>query len=696
MRKKQSAIGLLCLLLLLIPLHHSAAAGLQQGSGEIYETLFTGTGSTLSGISLTREYFEVMEYWSVEGVEVNLHFQISQIAKDTLSSITLSLNGTPFYTFRPTLQNNGEQQITVPAPKAFLKKGSNTLTVQGYLRSAVSDAGCTVDQTADHWLHLYNTSSVSVAYTSLPLSGGISDFYSRFTGIDTVRENGSLLAVPEGGSGAELESAVYALSGFAGASSLDDKIIPLLPYGSSSLQDRQAVVLVAMYDRLPAELKPLLSSKEDLASHAVIQLLNKDTRPLLVVTSRDESLLVKAGRLIANRELMEQMKGDLKVVDETTETAAPELPISSSLNFTETGDRITGPYHQEQNYFIPLPANRAIADSGRISLDFRYAGNLDFDRSLVTVSINDTPIGSKKLTPELANGDRLNLAIPSNLGISGNFSVKVAFDLELPGAKCSPNMDQMPWAYIDKSSMMKLNTKDRSELLLGNYPYPFLRDGVYSHVAVILPQSRDDYTYQSLANIFNLLGKYAAGNTGDVHFYDDTADADHLKNNNIIAIGTYRNNRIIRDHNDKLYFKFNSDGTSLESNEKMSIDKGYGTEIGTLQLIPSPFQPGLGMLAVTGADSEEYYLASKLIASEAERWKVFGDGVAVDKDGNVNAFRFKVIADAVQDSVAQDIMGRKDVLGFIAAAVLTLALVLLSLILLLRKHLKKRGDKRES
>ncbi|MRN54075.1 cellulose biosynthesis cyclic di-GMP-binding regulatory protein BcsB [Paenibacillus monticola] len=692
--KKQLAMLVLCLSLFFIQIDGAAAAVLQKDSNLTYETLFTGTDVSLSGSSSQQQYFKVMNYWNVDELRINLHFQISQITEDQNSSVTLSLNGSPFYTFRPSVQNNGEQQLTITAPKGFLKEGSNTLTIQGYLRTArVDNQICSVDNSPDNWLHLFNTSSIAVRYTPKALSGGISDFSERFSGIDTLTDNHSLLAVPDKSTAVELESATYALSGLASTNTLSDRTIPLLPYRGDTVKTKEAVVLIAMYDHVPASLKAQLSTTEDLGTHALIQLVNKDTQPTLVVTSKDESLLIKAGRLLGNRDLMGQISSELLVIDDATEVATPAFSLSSDITFTETGDKLTGPNHQEQTYFVSLPSNRSIADSGKISLDFRYAENLDFDRSLVTVSINGTPIGSKKLTQELANEDTLNFSIPQNLNISGNFSVNVAFDLELPSAICTPNTQQMPWAYISKDSGLHLNTKDRTDLLFNNYPYPFLRDEVYNHVAVVLPDEMDDYSYQSLSNVFNLLGQYASGNTGDVHFYTDSVSADNLKNNNIIAIGTYKNNKVIRDNNDKLYFQYNSEGTTFHSNEKMSIEEQYGAQMGTLQLIDSPYEGGHGLLAVTGVSSEEYYLASKLIASESSKWKVYGDGVVTDKDGNISAYRFKTASGAAKDSVVQRIIDRSDMLAFVVAIVLVLTMVILSLILLLRKHMKKRGDK---
>lgn len=698
MIKKQMILWALCLSLVLIQLPAAAAAAALPGAGKLtYETSFTGSDTSLSGGEAQQQYFSVMDYWNVDNVKINLHFQISQITKDQQSSVTLSLNGTPFYSFRPSPGNNGEQMLSIPVPKGFLKEDSNTLTLQGDLKTAGDDNQvCYVDNSPDNWLHFFNTSGIAVTYTSKALTGGIRDFSERFSGIDTVKSNKSLMTVPENASSAELESATYALSGFAKGNALTDKTIGMLPYRKDSVQDKNAVVLVAMYDHVPGELKQLLSGTEDLTTHALIQLVSKDTRPTLVITSKDESLLIKAGRMAASTGLMSQMNSDLKVIDDATEVNEPAYVISSDVTLTETGDKLSGPNHREQTYFVSLPSNRSIADSGKISLDFRYAENLDFARSLVTVSINDTPIGSKKLTKELANGDTLTLTVPQNLGISGNFSVKVTFDLEMQSAVCTPNTEQMPWAYIGKESLLHLNTKDRTDLLFNNYPYPFLRDGIYNHVAVVLPQEMDDYTYQSLANVFNLLGQYTSGNTGDIHYYTDEVSADNLKNNNILAIGSYKNNKVIRDSNDKLYFRYSKDGATLVSNEKMSIEEQYGAEIGTLQLVDSPYESGRGFMAVTAVNPGDYYLASKLIASEKDKWKVYGDGVVADKDGNVSAYRFKTVTGAEPDSALSQIVERTDVLGFVIAVVLTVALVLVALLLLLRKHMKKRGDKHET
>ncbi|MFE5322814.1 cellulose biosynthesis cyclic di-GMP-binding regulatory protein BcsB [Paenibacillus sp. NPDC056579] len=656
-----------------------------------YGTVLSDT-SLSGGFTSTEQFFRVEDYWKVDSVTLQLDYKTSTLTQTERSSVTLLINGSPFHSFRPTVGDADMQRLNVTVPAALIVPGVNTLSIQGHLETTVPNPNlvCLPTTNRDNWLHILDSSAINVKHSNEAMKNSIRDFNRRFIGMDTTNDGLNAVAVSEKGHPAELEAAVYALSGFAKASPVKDKVIPLVPYGEETLKGKQAVVAIALYDNLSPSLKPLLS-RSDVQDKALIQLVRMADQPTLVITSSDPGLLIKAGRLAANQSLLGQLDADTKVVDSTTEVATPQVDVSRNVTLTEAGDKLTGALHREKTYFIALPGNRSIADASKLSLDFRYARNLDFSRSMVTVLIDKTPIGSKKLSTELANGDHMEMTIPKDLNISGNFSVTVAFDLELEDAGCIDTQDQMPWAFIDKKSMLQLNTKDRAELLLNNYPYPLLRDGSYNQVAVVLPKERESYTYATLTNLFNLLGQYAQTNTGEVRFFDDAVSADNLKARQVIAIGSYRDNKIIRDNNDKLYFKYDPNGGGFVSNEKMSIDADYGKRIGTLQLIDSPYEAGSGLLAVTGSGAEYTYLASKMLAVEGTLWKVFGDGVVADKDGNVQAFRFKKQAEPEGPSTIGNILERRDVLGFMVAVILVIVLVLVSLILMVRKYRKKRG-----
>ncbi|WP_336789925.1 cellulose biosynthesis cyclic di-GMP-binding regulatory protein BcsB [Paenibacillus sp. MMO-177] len=654
-----------------------------------YETPMPET-SLLGTNAYAQQFFQVPDYWNVESAAFRLDYKVSQLTLNDLSVVTLKLNGKPFYTLKPGTETNRKVTRTIGLPLEYLKSGVNELTIEGVIQTRNnSDRMCVPTQDQGSWLQIFDSSGVDVQYSPKPVGASISDFNRHFLGLDTIQDGQAGVFVPEEGDLNETEAAVYALSGLTGVSQDTSHPISLLPYQTSNLQGKTLRILVALSQHLPADIRSKLSETA-LQDKALIQLIQSDTSSLLVVTSDNADMLKKAGRFIGNHALMEQLQGTSKLVDESTEVNTPAQSISRYFPLTDSGDKLTGPSHREKSYFITLPSNRSIAEASKLSLDFRYATNLDFDRSMVTVLVNNVPIGSKKLSAELAGGDNLELTIPKNLGISGNFTITTAFDLEIKNAECTGNQDQMPWAFVSKDSVLQLNTKDRTDMLFNNYPYPFLRDGSFNRVAVVLPQTQDNYTYAALSNLFNLMGQFATSNTGEIRFYTDDVKESELKDRQIIAIGTYADNRYIRENNDKLYFQYDKQGEGFLSNEKISIEEGYGKRIGTLQLIDSPYGKGHGFLAITGSSSEYVYLASKLVGNAGSLYKIFGDGAMVDKDGEVHAFRFKKEAVSEAPAVVTRVLERGDVVNFMIAFMLVLALVLVSLVLLVRKHRKKR------
>jgi Bacterial cellulose synthase subunit. len=687
-RAGMAALAIALIVALLIPGAGtlSAAAAQVQKSYEapMSETSLIGTNA------YAQQFFQVPDYWNVESASFRLDYKVSQLTINDLSVVTLKLNGKPFYTLRPGTETNKKVTRAIGLPLEYLKSGVNELTIEGVIQTKTNaDQMCIPAQDQGSWLQIFDSSGVEIKYGLKPVGASISDFSRHFSGMDTVHDGLAAVFVPEEGDLNETEAAVYALSGLTGVSGDNSPIIPLLPYRADNVSNKPFGILVGLAKNLPPDVRAKLN-ETSLQDKALIQLIQNDTSSLLVATSDNEELLKKAGRFIGNSALMEQLQGSSKLVDEETEVNTPALNISRYFPLTDSGDKVTGPSHREKNYFITLPSNRAVAEASKLSLDFRYASNLDFDRSMVTVLVNNVPIGSKKLTAERAGGDNLELTIPKNLGISGNFTITTAFDLEIKNAVCTGNQDQMPWAFVSKDSVLQLNTKDRTDMLFNNYPYPFLRDGSFNRVAVVLPQTRDNYTYAAISNLFNLMGQFATSNSGEIRFYTDDVAESELKDRQIIAIGSYADNRYIRDNNDKLYFQYDGKGEGFQSNEKISIEEGYGKRVGTLQLIDSPYGKGHGFLAVTGSSSEYVYLASKLVGNSANLYKIFGDGAMVDKDGQINAFRFKKEAAPQEPTVISQVIDRGDVVSFMIAIMLVLVLVLVSLVFLVRKHRKTK------
>ncbi|MCR2807816.1 cellulose biosynthesis cyclic di-GMP-binding regulatory protein BcsB [Paenibacillus soyae] len=669
----------------------------ERAGAERFPIILSQEDWSLSGsYASSQSGFQIPDYWQVKQATLSLNYEATALARQETSSVTLLLNGTPFYSFRPPADGQKRYNVQVAVPTDLLRSGSNTLTVQGGIRTAEEERLCAEEDRQDNWLRLFATTSLQIDYEPRPLDGTIRDFAARFGGLDVVQDRMNAVVIPENGGSAELEAAAYAVAGFAKASTLQEEPIELLSLSDPRWLSRAVTVVVALREHLPAELDALLE-KRDWSREAALQLAQTNGRHVLIVTGDDPVLLAKAGRLLGNQELVSQLGRSLAIVTADTNVDTPEVQVSRNELLTAGGVRIDGPRHQERSFFISLPANRAIAEASKVRLDFRYAKNLDFNRSLVTILIDGKPIGSKRLSEELADADTLTLPIPKNLNISGNFMITAAFDLEVEGDYCLPDNGQTPWAYIAETSMLQLNTKDNTDLLFENYPYPFLRDGLFHKVAVVLPiEERGGDIYAAVGYLFSLLGQYADSNAGEVRFFFDDEPAETWRDRNVIAIGSFKQHALIRSVNESLFFRYDTEGRAFVSNEKRSLDPEYGARLGSLQLIASPYEAGHALLAVTGPDTGGIRQVSRLIASEAERWKVWGDAVLVDRDGIVNSYRFKEQAEAVPERTLESVFSRSDMLRFLTAAALILVLVLLSLLLMARKYRKKRGGQGEA
>lgn len=182
---------------------------------------------------------------------------------------------------------------------------------------------------------------------------------------------------------------------------------------------------------------------------AVAKIVYQNNKHYLIVTSKDSDLLIKASRYLANQELMKESDQDQVTITNNTQTFTAGVKNDGDYQLTQQNVQLVGAGHQEATFFVNLPVNLTNASGSVIKLDIRYAKNLNFNRSLVTVYINNTAIGSQRLKANDADDDSLTVKVPADLALNGQFVVRVAFDLVQSGANNTVQSDgQTPWACV--------------------------------------------------------------------------------------------------------------------------------------------------------------------------------------------------------------------------------------------------------
>lgn len=399
-----------------------------------------GDQSLTGPLSSQTIYFQILDYWNVDQAQINLDYQVSQLTKRERSNLTFVINDAKFHSLELTATETNNQHVQLTIPKELLKKGVNTLVIQGSVSTIDDEEVCRITTTPADWLHIFKSSNVGVLYRTQQLTDSIKDFHKRFSGIDTIAHRQVAVLVAGQADLSELESATYVLSSYAKIENRDEEVIPVAQLNDEEFNQVPYQIIIGLYDHLPSNLKKEITEK-DLANGAQIKLINNGQQHILLLTAKSGADLIKGSRFIANSQLMSEITQNQKNVGKDTVTDTPAIESEKLFHLNNQGEKLVGPFHQEKQFFVSLPSNRSIASNSEVYLKFRYSENLDFNRSLVTISINGIPIGSQKLSIDKAQEDELVITVPKDLDVAGDFTLTVGFDLEIQDLPCTPRQD---------------------------------------------------------------------------------------------------------------------------------------------------------------------------------------------------------------------------------------------------------------
>ena len=645
----------------------------------------------MTGIeSLFTEHFNAGD-WNIRATSITLRFTATELA----DNISLSLNGQPFYSQHVVPSTNGEtQKLTAKLPIADIKSGQNSVTVSAYMASG-SDK---ITSAKSESMLLSRESSVSLQYLPRASVSTITDFCGQFVSIDALENKQSAVAVRSNADDTELTAVALVMAGISKQATMFYSNIGLMTADNEkALYSGKYRIYISKYGALLSGIAERLSAEEKQAAQngAVMVLLNSQNgESVLLLTGSNDVALVNAAKLIGNSAYLAQMKTTWRGVSADENVLMKKTEVDQYRPLTASGTSLTGLGEQSATYYIEFPNNRKLLYSSQISLLMRYSDNLDFDVSMVTVYINDKPIGSKKLAEDKAQGDFAFFNIPSDMQISGNFSIKVQFDLEVKNDGSEGEQNTAPWAWISGDSMLKITSKNADLLIFENYPGPFVEDGAFNKAVVVLPDSPGPADLDAMRLILLTMGRFLDDNTGSLRIAHASSVGDAI-DSNVISIGRYEKNLIAQQNNNKLFFKFSTDGTTLSSNEKMLIDSNYGKSLGTVQLLVSPFsKEKFALMVVTGISDEAMLCGVKYIGATDNIWEIYGDGYVADSV-SVFPYRFKIDNEKTQSAMSQ-LVTRKDILGVASAAGIAITLALIGIIFLYRKYRKaRREDKNE-
>lgn len=656
-----------------------------------YTKDITFSQATLKGIfSSTELFFYVPDYWETKYVYAEIQYDLSKLIEDIVSSMTFSVNNIPIESYKISYNDGKTQTAYVKIPIDLVKAGYNSLSISTYAR-LYNHEGCLDDFSGANWFSIANTSYVRCGYELKDDEHKIS--YYPYPFMSTIEETGKglTIAVSDMATDGELEAAMNIMADLSSKTGEKNNIQFCL---LSNIKDTNPnrTIIVSNYNNLTQEYQNKMIKKINDEDSAMVNFIDDSKgNPLLIITSLNDECLLEAAYMLMDENRVSQERSNFASVN----LGSAELAINSSSinpmivdNYTVkdimgSGLTFYGPFHQEQYIYLPFSEDYFLSEAAKVTLNFRYSDNLDFNRSLISVFWGNVPIASKKLEKDKTTGDTLTFAMPSDVVGTSAKSVRIAFDLEIRDLICTPRQDQMPWAYLSDESTFFLPGSTGNELTFDFKPSAFRTDGKFDNIMLVIP---DNPTTEELNLYAQVIAMYGEGVNpyGTLYVRRESEFSETDADYNIITIGTYKENKLLQNINDSLHFSYKDDGKGFVSNEQLILSDIYASNIAIFQLLESPFATNRGVLAITGADEKSLSYAGKFMRDYDKRYSLSKDCVIVDSDLNTKTFQFIIkTSESEQPSISAILLNNKQSLLFTIVATSSMLMMLIAVIIIL-------------
>ncbi|MCC0653114.1 cellulose biosynthesis cyclic di-GMP-binding regulatory protein BcsB [Clostridioides sp. ES-S-0001-03] len=653
---------------------------------------------TIDGvIGSNSTFFEVNKNWDVEEVLFNLNFSKSQILNGDVSSLTILINNVPIKSIKLNAKKDYKDTLKVSIPKDYIIQGYNEIKVKAY--KTISDKICQDDSNTGNWMVIHKESYTSIRYKQKKLGNSINEYPYPYIEIEENFKLDTTLVVPDNMSRGE-STAVFNLASEFGKITQNDKLqFDVKLYSEMKNWSDDNIIYIGKPENTAEEILNILSAKEQtlLSSNCIIKQINSpynNNKKMLVVIGSNEEDLIKASKVLIDNRLSNQILSSSILVNKDTNIkidGEQELNLGH-MTLEELGYAdilLEGAFSQQALFDVRIPKGRKLNNGSKIVLNLRYSDNLDFDKSLVTVYINDVVVGSKKLDRAYSDNDKLELKIPKDIDNKNYYQVKLVFNLNIKNLNCVTRESNNPWAYVSNSSYLELSTKENQSLNFESYPYPFVKNDKFNDLTVIMPDYSGSQAMTWMSRLGVNLGANISSHEGNINVIRGKEFINKYKDANIIVFGVPLNNSVIKMINSNLNVKFNKNYSNFLSNDKISFIDDYGKNISSIQLIKSPYNNQRNIMVISSIDEKNLYLGMDYLLNKSQGNDLKGDTLTIDEYGEVKDLNYNTkINKEIKDSSRELNISKTAKVFFVVSFIVITVAIILS-ILFIKKYKRR-------
>lgn len=390
-----------------------------------------------------------------ENSALSLHLRVTGTLLPEYSSVTLAVNGVEIAS-SPLADITGDGVWTVPIPAArFKTDGSlNELTIFTVQRSVAGDCA-DIDNPAN-WVTLETGSRLELDILQLGGLNLANALSYLFNGPEQSNQTTAEFILP-GEAGPDALSAMFTLASAIGAAyPAKDSVQFAVSRDTSSGAEKNRIFVSGNASGSASGITPPDLTAGD--GYAAVS--QADGFSNLLVSGADAAGLGKAAAFFTSG-AFSQLSGtaavlttDLRNERRPSGFAKQEDGFYTLADFGYDTVQIAGAFHQETVYTLRQPEGIRGGPDSYLELHFRHAKTLLADHSLLTVLINDEPVGSIQLSASNAEDGMLRVKIPAQALESDAIRVQLECYHSLGKIDCSKDYYDTAWTAIDADSVI--------------------------------------------------------------------------------------------------------------------------------------------------------------------------------------------------------------------------------------------------
>ncbi|MDD4569500.1 MAG: cellulose biosynthesis cyclic di-GMP-binding regulatory protein BcsB, partial [Tepidanaerobacteraceae bacterium] len=589
-------------------------------------------------------FFLIDKHWKIKSnCDLELIFRQSEIKKYKNSTLTVYLNDLPIKSITLQDKENFKTVEKISLPKEQITQGYNFIKFSTYHR--VTEESCTDDLNPANWLVFHKESFIHLEYEEILDKIGISDYPYPYLKTSALELLDCTILVPDKPTQGQMSAAMIIAADFGRRVPYDNIDVKVMQYKDieNVKENTNLIIIGGSTDRENKLLEPIRKELSKLNDKGIIKEIASPKeiakRILYLVSDKDEMLIMAAKTLTWDK-LVFQMKGDTQFIseiyirDEESEKNSTKVTLKD-LGYEDTV--IKGIFNQQATYVINIPKNRKLKGEPFIQIPLRYSKALDFDKSSVSVYLNNIPVADKLLDENKAEADEIKVNIPKEFWEENSLELKLLFYLEPHSFDCRNWRHGDIWALVSKNTSFNIPQETIEDRYFQNYPGLFIKNGTFNDLLVVLPEKIDRNYLTLAANTLAFIGHSI--NKVDNITVITSSDFENT-DKNIIMIGTPQDNGSIKNLNDKLHIKFDKNFDRFQANDKIYFIDDYSRNLSSIQLLPSPFNTKKHMMVVTGTGQENMMAAEVYLKKLEFNGRLSGDGVVIDSDGDIQSAYF--------------------------------------------------------